>query len=137
MVVIDSSVWIDFFNARPNPQVELLAELLYDGSTTIIVPDVVLTEVLRGFRLEREFNYAQKLMQNFDIVNTGGQDAALQASTHYRALRSMGLTVCKFVDVWVASFCIKQDLPLLHNDRDFDAFEAHRGLHVLRSIALH
>lgn len=133
-VVVDSSVWIDFFNNKSTQQTEVLDKLLDSFGTQLLVPDVVLSEVLRGFRLEREYQNAKKLMSTFTIPTIGGAQIALDAAAHYRSLRSMGVTVRKFVDIWIATFCITHDLPLLHSDRDFDALEAHRGLFVLHSL---
>lgn len=132
-VVVDSSVWIDYFNAKHSLQTDLLDRLLDTFGSQIIVPDVVLAEVLRGFRLEREYQNAKKLMSTFNIASTGGAQLAMDAANHYRSLRSIGVTVRSFVDVWIATFCIHHDLPFLHNDRDYDPLEQHRGLYVLHT----
>ncbi len=128
MVVADSSVWIDFFNAAPNPARDTLRRLLYEGDTRVVVPDLVLFEVLRGFRDEREMRQAQLLMTSLDIEVTAGADLALEAARHYRDLRKGGITVRNGIDVLVAAFCIRNDYLLLHRDRDFQAFEERRGL---------
>jgi predicted nucleic acid-binding protein len=133
-VVVDSSVWIDFFNAKKTLQTDMLDHLLDAFGTSIIVPDIVLAEVLRGFRLEREYQNAKKLMATFKVVAVGGAQIALDAATNYRSLRSVGVTVRAFNDVWIATFCIAHDLPLLHNDHDFDPLEQHRGLWALRQL---
>ncbi len=132
MVVVDSSVWIDFFNGTPNPARDSLRRLLADGEVELIVPDVVLFEVLRGFRLERDFRQAQQLMASLSNEATGDPELALQAAQHDRALRSAGITIRSAIDVWLASFCIREDYALLHRDRDFDAMERVRGLRVWR-----
>jgi predicted nucleic acid-binding protein len=128
VVVADSSVWIDFFNAAPNPARDTLRRLLYEGDTRVVVPDLVLFEVLRGFRDEREMRQAQLLMTSLDIEVTAGADLALEAARHYRDLRKGGITVRNGIDVLVAAFCIRNDYLLLHRDRDFQAFEERRGL---------
>lgn len=128
MVVADSSVWIDYFNAAPNPARDTLRRLLYEGDTRIVVPDLVLFEVLRGFRDERDLRQAQALMQSFDVEEASGADLALEAAQHYRDLRKSGITVRSGIDVLVAAFCIERDYLLLHRDRDFHAFEELRGL---------
>ena len=128
MLVVDSSVWVDFFNKTGAPAAELLKELLRNGEVRIVVPDLVLFEVLRGFRSERAHREARQLMESLDIEATGGHDLALAASAHYRSLRAQGVTVRGPIDVLVASFCIERDYALLHRDRDFDAFESLRGL---------
>lgn len=130
MLVVDSSVWIDFFSGREHPAVDALALLLEHGEVRLVVPDLVLYEVLRGFRHERDLRQASLLMQGLAIETAGGEALALAAVGHYRALRSQGVTVRGPIDVLVASFCIENDYALLHRDRDFEALEAHRGLKV-------
>jgi len=132
VVVADSSVWIDYFNAQPNPARDALRRLLSDGEARIVVPDLVLFEVLRGFRHERELRQAQALMMSLDVQETCGVELSLEAARHYRDLRKAGITVRSGIDVLVAAFCIERDYLLLHRDRDFDAFERHRGLRSLR-----
>ncbi len=132
MVVADSSVWIDFFNAQPNPARNVLRRLLHEGETRIVVPDLVLFEVLRGFRHERELRQAQTLMMSLDVQETSSVELALEAARHYRELRKAGVTVRSGIDVWVAAFCIENDFLLLHRVRDFAAFELHRGLRAFR-----
>ena len=128
MVVADSSVWIDFFNGRPNPARDVLRRLLLEGDTRIVVPDLVLFEVLRGFRGERELRQAEALMGSLSVEPTGSMPLALHAARHYRSLRERGITVRSGIDVLVATFCIERDYLLLHRDRDYLAFEQHRGL---------
>ena len=128
MVVADSSVWIDFFNAQPNPARDTLRRLLHDGDARVVVPDLVLFEVLRGFRDERELRQARTLMMSLDIEATTSLPLCLQAAQHYRDLRKGGITVRSSIDVLVATFCIENDYALLHRDRDFQAFEELRGL---------
>ena len=128
MVVADSSVWIDFFNARPSPARETLRRLLRDGEARVVVPDLVLFEVLRGFRDERQQRQARALMMSLDVEPTSGVALCLQAAQHYRDLRRGGVTVHNGIDVLVATFCIENDYLLLHADRDFQAFEELRGL---------
>lgn len=132
MLVVDSSVWIDFFVGRPGEARTTLRRLLDEGEVRIVVPDLVLFEVLRGFRLEREFRQARALMETLSIEAVGGADLALEAAQHYRSLRAMGVTVRSGVDVLIATFCIENGYALLHRDRDFDAFEQVRGLRSWR-----
>ena len=132
MLVVDSSVWIDFFNGAPSPARATLRRLLGDGETEIVVPDLVLFEVLRGFRDERHYLQAESLMLTLTVESTGGAALALKAAQHYRSLRAAGITVRSAVDVLVATFCIDRGYALLHADRDFDAFEATRGLRAWR-----
>ena len=128
MVVVDSSVWIDYFNDRPNPAREVLRRWLREGDTRIVVPDLVLFEVLRGFRGERERRQAEALLMSLAVENTGSVGLCLQAAQHYRDLRRIGVTVRSSIDVLVAAFCIERDYLLLHRDRDYLAFEQLRGL---------
>jgi hypothetical protein len=132
MLVVDSSVWIGFFNGRAAPPAELLADLLDHGEVRIVVPDLVLFEVLRGFRHERDLRAARQLMAGLEVEASLDPELAVAAAEHYRHLRSRGCTIGRAVDVLVASFCIERDYALLHDDRDFDAFETLRGLRVWR-----
>ena len=132
MLVVDSSVWIDFFNGAASPARATLRQLLARGEAQIIVPDLVLYEVLRGFRDERQFLQAQQLLLTLTVEPTGGQPLALRAAAHYRSLRAAGITVRSAIDVLLAAFCIERGYTLLHTDRDFDAFEASRGLRAWR-----
>lgn len=128
MLVADSSVWIDFFNGNETPVAEQLARLLQSGEWRIVVPDLVLFEVLRGFRIEADFRRARLLLGGFDIEAVGGAELAESAAEHYRVLRRAGHTVRSATDVRLAAFCIERDYALLHNDRDFLVFESLRGL---------
>ncbi|MGL6108573.1 MAG: type II toxin-antitoxin system VapC family toxin [Rubrivivax sp.] len=132
MLVVDASVWIGFFNGARRPATESLAQLLDHGEVQIIVPDLVLYEVLRGFRLERDLRTARQLMESLDVEASVEPALALSAAEHYRSLRARGHTMRSSIDVLIASFCIERDYALLHDDRDFDAFEALRGLRVWR-----
>jgi predicted nucleic acid-binding protein len=128
MLVVDSSVWIDFFNAADHPAVDMLASLLDQGEVRIVVPDLVFFEVLRGFRQERSYREAKLLLESFDLEDASNTRLAELAAQHYRSLRALGFTVRSGIDVLVASFCIERDYALLHRDRDFQAFESLRGL---------
>lgn len=131
MILVDSSVWIDFFNGRATPHTDALA-LLLDDMAPVAVADLVLFEVLRGFRHERDYLAARKTMTALTVVEIGGEDNALQAAQHDRLLRAMGYTIRSAVDVLQASHCIDHDCALLHNDTDFDVMENLRGLRVWR-----
>jgi predicted nucleic acid-binding protein len=132
VLVVDSSVWIDFFNNAEHPAVDLLQQLLDHGEVRLVVPDLVLFEVLRGFRQEHSHRQARRLMESLSVEAAGGVDVALAAAQHYRSLRAQGVTVRSPIDVLVASFCIERDYALLHRDRDFQAFEDLRGLRSWR-----
>ena len=130
MLVVDSSVWIDFFVDRPTAACDALDRLLADGHTRLVVPDLVLYEVLRGFRDERALRQARLLLQTLSVEPCGGEDIALAAAEHYRLLRARGITVRSSIDVMIAAFCIEQDYLLLHSDRDFEVMHHLRGLRV-------
>ena len=130
MLVVDSGVWIDFFTGAEHPAIEQLHELLDHGEVRLVVPDLVLFEVLRGFRHERDLRQASLLMQGLSVETAGGEELALAAVQHYRSLRGQGYTVRSGIDVLVAAFCIENDYALLHRDRDFDALDLLRGLKV-------
>ena len=132
MLVVDSGVWIDFFNARPSAGRVQLRGLLDRGEVRIVVPDLVLFEVLRGFRHERDHRQAKLLMESLHVEPTASHELALVAAQHYRSLRAHGIAVRSPVDVLVATFCIERDYALLHDDRDFTAFETQRGLRSWR-----
>ncbi len=126
MILVDSSVWIDYFNGAITPQTEKLDSLL--GSEPLAIGDLILTEVLQGFAEEREFEQARELLTSLRVVDLGGQEIAIQAARHYRLLRHLGVTVRKTIDSVIATRCIESDFDLLHNDRDFDPFVKHLGL---------
>ena len=130
MLVGDSSVWIDYFADRPVAACDELDRLLQDGHTRLVVPDLVLYEVLRGFRHERAMRQARLLLLTLSVESCGGEDVALAAAEHYRHLRARGITVRSSIDVMIAAFCIEQDYLLLHSDRDYDAIAVHRGLRL-------
>lgn len=132
MLVVDSSVWIDFFAGHAGAARNTLRALLADGEVRIVVPDLVMFEVLRGFRYERDFRQARTLMETLSIEPVGGAELALEAAQHYRSLRARGTTVRSGIDVLIAAFCIDRGYALLHRDRDFDAFERVRGLRTWR-----
>jgi predicted nucleic acid-binding protein len=126
VIVVDSSVWIDFFRGAATPQAERLDALL--SSEPLAVGDLILTEVLQGFCREKDFNQARRLLTTLDIITLGGEDIALQAARNYRALRAQGVTACKTIDTIIATRCIEDDFSLLYSDKDFDPFVEHLGL---------
>lgn len=129
MIVVDASVWIDYFNGVPTPQTDRLDGLL--TKELIVVGDLTLAEVLQGFRRKKDLGRAYELLSAFPYRDMVGRDVALLAADNYRRLRECGVTVRKTIDVLIASFCIRNDLPLLHADRDFDAMERHLDLQIV------
>lgn len=126
MILVDSSVWIDYFRGATTPQSERLDALL--GTEPLAIGDLILTEVLQGFGPERDFNQAKKLLTGLHVVDLGGQEIAIQAAKNFRTLRSMGVTVRKTIDTLIATRCIESNYVLLYSDRDFDPFVEHLGL---------
>ena len=126
MIVVDSSVWIDFLRDRDTPQTARLDQWL--GQQPIAVADLVLAEVLQGIPSDRDFENACRLFAPFPVIAIGGVEIALQAARHYRALRAIGVTVRKTVDTLIATCCIADGHALLFSDRDFVPFVTHLGL---------
>lgn len=126
MILVDSSVWIDYFRGTPTPQAEMLDSLL--GVEPVATGDLILTEVLQGFVSDRDFNVTTKLMTSLVIVELAGQRIAIQAARNFRVLRSRGVTVRKTIDTVIATCCLERGFPLLYSDRDFDPFVEHLGL---------
>jgi len=126
MLLVDSSVWIDYFNGTPSEQAERLDSLL--GREDLLTGDLILAEVLRGFDRPADFRRARKLMSSLAYEDMLGKDVALRGVAYYRSLRRRGITVRKTIDVLIASFCILRGHSLLHRDRDFEPFERFFGL---------
>ena len=129
MILVDSSVWIDYFRGAITAQTETLDRLL--GREPLAIGDLILVEVLQGFDRERDFNQARELLTSLTLVELGGGDIAVQAARNFRLLRRLGITVRKTIDTVIATRCIRNGLDLLHDDRDFDPFVQHLGLRVV------
>ncbi len=126
MILVDSSVWIDYFRGVSTPQTDLLDTLV--GAQPLAIGDLVLTEVLQGFTSDRDFNAALGLLTALTIVDIAGQDMAVQAARNFSILRAQGVTVRKTIDTLIATRCIESGHVLLYSDRDFDPFVQHLGL---------
>ena len=126
MIMVDSSVWIDFFNDVSTPQVDRLIGLI--PTQKLLVGDLVLVEVLQGYGRDREFNQAFRLLNTMPVILISDQTIAVQAARHYRILRALGITVRKTIDNLIATRCITDGHSLLYSDKDFDPFVAHLGL---------
>jgi len=126
LIFVDSSVWVDFFNGRFTPATERLDELL--GHEPLLTGDIVLAEVLQGFREDRDFQTARRLLTSLDVVTVLNPELAISSAQNFRRLRKSGVTVRKTIDAIIATFCIEYGLWLLHSDRDFTPFETHLGL---------
>jgi predicted nucleic acid-binding protein len=132
MIVADTSAWIDYFNGIDAPHTNLLDyELLHNR---IITGDLIIVEFLQGFRKEKDYQQAKKLMEKLEYYDFLGKRIAVQAALNFRFLQNKGVTVRKTIDVIIATFCIENRFSLIHNDRDFDSFEHHLGLVVRKKI---
>ena len=131
MILVDSSVWIDYFRSADTPQVALLDSFF--GRSPLAIGDLIAAEVLQGVRDEREFKWVKKTLDAFEHIDLAGYDLAVKASENYRALRAVGVTIRKTIDTLIATRCIEDGLTLLHADRDFLPFSRHLGLKVAYS----
>jgi hypothetical protein len=131
MILVDSSVWIDYFGGVDSPGAEQLDALL--GVELLATGDLILAEVLQGFAAEQDYRQARTLLESFEVVPLAGRDVCVEAAENFRTLRRKGVTVRKTIDTIIATCCIRNGYHLLHNDRDFDAFVLHLGLRVLPS----
>ncbi|MEQ6332069.1 PIN domain nuclease [Sphingobium sp. MK2] len=126
MILVDSSVWIDYFRGIATPQADRLDSLL--GREPLLVSDLILAEILQGISADREFDRVRRLLLTMDVIIIGGTEVAIDAARHFRHLRALGITVRKTIDTLIASRCIRDGHALLFSDRDFDPFVAHLGL---------
>jgi hypothetical protein len=131
VIVVDSSVWIDYFSGRAMPETDLLDGLL--GTERLLIGDLILAEVLQGFRSDSDFHQARSHLEALEFRPMAGREIAIAAAQNYRTLRVKGLTVRKTIDAMIATFCIGEGHLLLHGDRDFDGFERHLGLRVVKA----
>ena len=129
MILVDSSVWIDYFNGRNTWQTDLLEKLLSD--VPIIIGDLILAEILQGFRSDNDYKTAKSFLSDLPFRQMGGYQVAVQSAQNYRTLRKKGVTVRKTIDVIIGTYCILEGLPLLHDDRDFEPMESHISLKIL------
>ena len=126
MILVDSSVWIDYFKGISNEPADRLDRLL--SREPLAIGDLILAEVLQGFSEERAFNQALRMLTALTVVELGGREVAIKAARNFRTLRNLGVTVRKTIDTIIATRCIESRYELLHNDRDFDPFQRHLGL---------
>jgi predicted nucleic acid-binding protein len=133
VILVDSSVWIDYFRGVATPHTDGLDTLL--GVDLIGIQDVVLTEVLQGFDREHDLEAGLRALNSLAIIDVGGRDTAIQAARNFRFLRARGVTIRKTIDTLIATRCIEGDFALLYGDRDFDPFVEHLGLISALSVA--
>lgn len=129
MLVVDSTIWIDYFNGVESPQTDYLHQIA--DKAPILVGDIILAEVLQGFREDADFEKARRAFGKYTQVQMVDPALALQSARNYRALRRKGITVRKTIDSFIATYCIENEHDLLHNDSDFDGYEKHLGLKVV------
>lgn len=130
MWIVDSSVWIDYFNGTPTAQTEILDSAL--GQQSIGLGDIILCEVLQGYQAQRDFERAREALLRFPVYVIGGSELAVKSAENFRRLRRRGITVRKTIDCLIATFVIERGFSLLHSDHDFDPFGQHLGLEVIR-----
>lgn len=126
MIVVDTSVWIDFFNGTDKPHARLLDIQL--GAGEIVVGDLMLCEILQGLESERAAQEIERLLRPFPIVSMVGETIAVAAARNYRLLRRRGITVRKTIDMLIGTWCIENRMALLHNDNDFRPMGRYLGL---------
>lgn len=126
VILVDSSVWIDYFSGNGTAEADFLDETL--GNRPVAIGDLILTEVLQGFRHDKDYRTARRLLEGLTLFELLGEDMTIKSAENFRKLRKKGITVRKTADVIIASFCIERDLPLLFSDRDFLPFVKYLGL---------
>lgn len=129
MILVDSSVWIDYLRGIDNRLTDQLHGML--GVEPLAIGDLILTEVLQGANTERDFKNCLRLLSSLEVITLGGSSVAIQAARNFRDLRAKGITVRKTIDCVIATRCIMDGMTLLHNDHDFDPFVAHLGLKAI------
>jgi predicted nucleic acid-binding protein len=129
MVIVDSTVWIDYLAGVVNPHTVWLEQEM--GRQRLGLTDLILCEVLQGIRRDSVMLSVRRDLLRFEVFATGGTDLALAAAENYRNLRKLGFTVRKTIDCWIATFCLENGHYLLHRDHDFDPFEEHLRLMVV------
>lgn len=130
MVIVDTTVWIDYLAGTPSPQAQWLEHEMTSRRLGLL--DLMVCEVLQGIGNDAQAAAVLAGLKRFEIFDTGGVDLAVAAAANYRSLRARGRTVRKTIDTLIATFCIRGGHALLHNDKDFDAFEEHLRLQVIR-----
>jgi len=131
MILVDSSVWVDYFNGRKTLQTDWLDSAL--GNTPVIMGDLILTEVLQGFQNPKDYLIARGLLLGLPFMPMVGRVIALQSAENYRSLRRKGVTVRKTIDILIGTFCIHYQIPLLHEDRDFEPMVQFLGLKTIET----
>jgi hypothetical protein len=119
-VLVDTSVWIDFFRGRPTAEVSRFKELV--GTEEVVIGDLILAEILQGVRDKEDLIEVEAALDAFQVVSLAGEEIARQSALNYRSIRGNGITVRKTIDCLIATWCIRNKIPLIHADRDFQPF---------------
>ena len=135
MVLVDSSVWIDYFNGTITWQTEILDKMLLQ--IPLFTGDLILTEVLQGFKTDNDYIKAKETLSILPCKQMGGYELAIKSADNYRKLRKKGVTVGKTIDVIIGTFCIQENIPLLHDDRDFEPMVKHLSLQSISHTFVH
>jgi predicted nucleic acid-binding protein len=131
MIIVDTTVWVDYFHGKGNRETLWLDEQI--GVNQIALTDLIVSEVLQGVPSESQSFAIQKQLLEFEVFSNGGLQIAIAAAQNFRILRARGFTVRKTIDCWIATFCIRESHTLLHRDRDFEPFEEFLGLQVVKA----
>ncbi len=126
MILVDSSVWIDFFNGTKNTETDKLNEIL--GLEEVVIGDLILAEVLQGFKSDKDFKVAKDVLTSLSVHELIGKELAIKSANNFRKLRKKGITIRKTADVIIATYCIENKIPLLFADKDFAPFVKHLRL---------
>lgn len=126
MILVDSSVWIDYFSGNNSAEADFLDRIL--GNRAVAIGDLILTEVLQGFRHEKDYKVAKSLLEELTVFELLGKKKAIKSADNFRQLRKKGITIRKTADVIIGSYCVEHNLPLLFSDKDFQPFVEHLGL---------
>lgn len=126
MILVDSSVWIDYFNGNDSAEADFLDRIL--SHRAVAIGDLILTEILQGFRHDKDYKVAKSLLEELTVFELLGRKMAIKSADNFRKLRKKGITIRKTADVIIASYCIEHNLPLLFSDKDFQPFVEHLGL---------
>ena len=129
MVIVDTTVWIDYLGGVQNPESDWLDREV--SQQRLGLTDLILCEVLQGYREDAVFHRVRRELRRFEVFEAGGAGLAVAAAGNFRHLRRSGFTVRKTIDCWIATFCILEHHSLLHRDRDFEPFEKILGLRVV------
>ncbi|MCX4026539.1 PIN domain nuclease [Endozoicomonas sp. SM1973] len=126
MVLVDTSVWIDYFNGKETAHTDRLDSLL--STDIVVIGDLILAEILQGFREDKSFKKAKELLTTLDVCSICSPELAIKSAQNYRVLRKKGITVRKTIDCIIATYCIENSIPLLYSDKDFEGFKSHLKL---------